>query len=251
MDLQPGSGPARRAGDRGHYGRLTRERVLTSALELVDRDGLPALSMRKVGAELGVEGMALYRYANGKDALLDGLVEMLYAELRDRLAAADQGTDARAELHRIALATYQVSLAHPHAVPLLATRMLELPLARRQPVILQNYETILGLLTAAGLDDRQAAEAYRAITAWTLGYILTDLQAVVDNPDEPDPAFRMGLHHMPAQEFPRLRATAPAIGESGGAEGLAVGLDALLDRLLPATPPFDPGSRGGRDDRVG
>ncbi|MZD07119.1 TetR family transcriptional regulator, partial [Streptomyces sp. SID5785] len=76
-----GDPPARRASDGGKYGRLNRERVLASALEIVDRDGLQALSMRGLGAELGVEAMALYRYADGKDALLDGLVEAFVGEL--------------------------------------------------------------------------------------------------------------------------------------------------------------------------
>src|SRR5690606_28180815 len=83
-----GTGPARRASDRGRYGRLSRERVLAAALRLVDDEGLSALSMRRLGAELSVEAMALYRYAASKDALLDGLVEALYLELEERL-----GTD--------------------------------------------------------------------------------------------------------------------------------------------------------------
>lgn len=227
--------PARRAGDKGRYGRLSRERVLASALELVDREGLAALTMRKLGAELGVESMALYRYANGKDALLDGVVERLYAEVGARLAAGAPEPDPRRELQRIARAGYEVSMAHPEAVPLLATRMLELPLARREPAVLRVYESVLALLAATGLTDEQAARAHKAISAWTLGYTLTELQAVVDNPDEPDPAFRLGLHHISAQDFPRLRATAPAMAEYGGPEGLAAGLDALLDRVLPTT----------------
>jgi AcrR family transcriptional regulator len=63
--------------------------MLASALELVDREGLSALSMRRLGAELGVEAMALYRYAASKDALLDGLVVALYPELESRLAATE------------------------------------------------------------------------------------------------------------------------------------------------------------------
>lgn len=74
-------GQGRRAGDKGRYGRLSRDRVLASALDVVDRDGLSGLSMRKLGAELGVEAMALYRYAPSKDALLDGLVEVFCQEL--------------------------------------------------------------------------------------------------------------------------------------------------------------------------
>jgi len=84
----PETGQTRRASDRGRYGRLNRERVLAAALELVDREGLSALSMRRLGVELGVEALALYRYAASKGALLDGLVEALYLELEERLAAA-------------------------------------------------------------------------------------------------------------------------------------------------------------------
>ncbi|WP_416985141.1 TetR/AcrR family transcriptional regulator [Streptomyces sp. T028] len=236
MAKEQESGPARRAGDRGRYGRLSRERVLAAALELVDREGLSALSMRRVGAELGVEAMALYRYAASKDALLDGLVEALYLELEERLTAepgAPAATEApawRTGLHRIARTTFDVCLVHPRAVPLLTTRMLAVPLARRPASVLRNHERVLALLAEAGVDEATAATAFRAFTAWLLGYVSVELQPMVDNPEESDPAFRLGVHRMPAQELPRLRRAAAALAEGGGLEGLTAGLDALLDR---------------------
>ncbi|GGX19893.1 TetR/AcrR family transcriptional regulator [Streptomyces lomondensis] len=228
------------ADDDGRHGRLSRERVLATALDLVDREGLAALTMRRVGAELGVEAMSLYRYAPGKNALLDGVVEALFRQLEDRLArapapeaAARAGTpEWRAELHRIALVTYQVCLDHPEGAPLIITRMTEVPLARRAPAVLRDQERVLGALWEAGLDDARAASVLRAFTAWVLGYVSVELRAMVDNPDEPDPAFRLGLYRMPFRELPRLRATAPALAERGGPEGLAAGLDALLDRFV-------------------
>ncbi|WP_427165450.1 TetR/AcrR family transcriptional regulator [Streptomyces sp. C1-1] len=234
---ETGAGPARRASDRGRYGRLSRERVLASALELVDREGLSALSMRRLGAELGVEAMALYRYAAGKEVLLDGLVEALYLELAERLAAgpvASAESAWRTELHRIARATYEVCLAHPHVVPLLTTRMLAVPLARRPLAVLKDHERVLDLLRRAGLDDAGTAALFRAFTAWLLGYVSVELRPMVDNPDEEDPAFRLGLHRMPPQDLPGLRRAAPALTEQGGPEGLALGLDALLDRFMRA-----------------
>ncbi|MGQ4387351.1 TetR/AcrR family transcriptional regulator [Streptomyces sp. SAS_270] len=243
MAKEQGSGPARRASDRGRYGRLSRERVLAAALELVDREGLSALSMRRLGAELGVEAMALYRYAPSKDALLDGLVEALYLELEDRLDSAPgepsprtarptaAAPEWRTGLQRIALATYEVALAHPEVVPLLATRMLAVPLARRPEAVLRDHERVLALLEEAGLDENRAAAVFRAFTAWLLGYVSVELRAMVDNPEESEPAFRLGLHRMPSQDFPRLREAAPALAEHGGPEGLAAGLDALLDRF--------------------
>ncbi|MGC0334143.1 AcrR family transcriptional regulator [Streptomyces sp. SAI-170] len=223
--------PARRASDRGRYGRLSRERVLAAALDLVDREGLSALSMRRLGAELGVEAMALYRYAEGKDALLDGLVEALYLELEERLGDWDPEQDGRSGLHRIARATYDVCLAHPHAVPLLTTRMLAVPLARRPLAVLRDHERVLVLLERSGLEGTRAALAFEAVTAWLLGYVSAELRPMVDNPDEPDPAFRLGLHRMPSHELPNLRRTAAALADRAGPEGLAAGLDALLDRF--------------------
>ncbi|MFF9772238.1 TetR/AcrR family transcriptional regulator [Streptomyces sp. NPDC013978] len=243
MARESGQGAGRRAGDRGRYGRLNRERVLATALEVVDREGLGALSMRRLGAELGVEAMALYRYAAGKEDLLDGLVEALYLELEAVLAADEAGPPAanasrpsaawRTELHRIARATYSVALHHPHAVPLLATRMLAVPLARRPAAVLRDHERVLTLLRQGGLEDAAAAKTHRAYTAWLLGYVFVELRAMVDAPDESDPAFRLGLHRMPPQELPRLRAAAADLAERQGTQGLATGLDALLDRCVP------------------
>ncbi|GAB2960494.1 hypothetical protein GCM10023080_020710 [Streptomyces pseudoechinosporeus] len=67
-----------------------------------------------------------------------------------------------------------------------------------------------------------------------LGYVSVELQPMVDNPDEQEPAFRLGLHRMPSQELPRLRETAAALAERGGPEGPAAGLDALLDQFVEA-----------------
>ncbi|NUL24358.1 TetR/AcrR family transcriptional regulator [Streptomyces lunaelactis] len=229
------SASVRRIRHQGRNGRLSRERVLATALELVDREGLSAMSMRRVGAELGVEAMTLYRYASSKDAMLDGLVEALYLELDEALAADPAGAepDWRAELHRVARATHQVAMAHPHVVPLLATRMLAVPLARRPLAVLKDHERVLVLLEQAEVDESTASIVCRAITAWILGYAFVELQAMVDNSEETEPAFRLGLHRMPVQELPRLRKTAPAIAEHGGPEGLAAGLDALLARFAP------------------
>ncbi|MFF9210652.1 MULTISPECIES: TetR/AcrR family transcriptional regulator [unclassified Streptomyces] len=260
MAKNPQTPPARRASDRGRYGRLSRERVLATALELVDREGLSALSMRRLGAELGVEAMALYRYAEGKDALLDGLVEAMHLELHARLdadrpdadepdadgesadgtgaaEAADTHTDDtdaddwRAGLHRFARTLYDVCLDHPHAVPLLTTRLLAVPMARRPLPVLRSHERVLALLEKAGLEESTTAAAFEAVLGWLLGYVSVELRPMVDNPDEPDPAFRLGLHRLPSQELPTLRRLAPAVAERGGPEGLATGLDALLDRF--------------------
>ena len=110
--------------------------------------------------------------------------------------------------------------------------MLAVPLARRPLAVLMDHERVLELLEQAGLDEERASMAFRAFNSWVLGYIFVELRAMVDNPEESDPAFRLGLHRMPVQELPLLRRTAPALAEHAGPDGLAAGLAALLDRFV-------------------
>ncbi|WLQ52754.1 TetR/AcrR family transcriptional regulator [Streptomyces poriferorum] len=230
-------GQGRRAGDKGRYGRLSRDRVLASALDVVDRDGLSGLSMRKLGAELGVEAMALYRYAPSKDALLDGLVEVFCQELDRNLERTPPpgeepknppAPDWLAQLHHIALTAYGVALLHPNVVPLLATRLLSTPMAQRPLSVLRSDERVLALLHDAGFDDGEVVRIHRAFTAWLLGFLLVELRAMDDQADEPDPTFRLGLHRLPVRELPRLRVTAVGMAVRGGPAELAAGLEALL-----------------------
>ncbi|MFF0414633.1 TetR/AcrR family transcriptional regulator [Kitasatospora sp. NPDC004745] len=230
-------GPERRA-------RLSRPLVLAAAVALVDREGLAALTMRRLAAELGVESMALYRYTPGKEALLDGLIEAYFTELNERLRATavrapaagpSPGPAWRAELRRIAGAFAAVAHAHPEILPLVATRPLSVPVARRPASVLQLTEHILAVLGRAGFDDATALTVYRAFVAWNLGCLLVDKRQVVDNPEEPDPVLRLGLHRLPAAEYPRLRALVPRFADFDDAGELLNGLDALLDGL-PAAP---------------
>lgn len=209
-------------------GRLSRGLVLGTALELVDREGLDALSMRRLAAELGVEPMALYHHATNKDGLLDGLVETVFAEAHARLDAGRPARKTRNELHRIGRALYEVASSHPNMLPLVTVRLLHVPLARRPDSVLRLPERVLDVMVKAGVDGRRAIAAYRAFSGWVLGYTIVDLRAVVDAPDEPDPAFRLGLYRLHS-EFPNLRELAPVMATGGGEREFIAGLDALLD----------------------
>ncbi|MCF2530294.1 TetR family transcriptional regulator [Yinghuangia soli] len=211
-------------------GRLSREIVLTTALALVDREGLDALSMRKLAGELGVEPMALYHYAENKDALLDGLVELMFDETHQALDAGPEETGVRAEMHRIALAFYRAANTHPQVLPLVVSRLLTVPLVRRPAPVLRLPERVLARLAAEGVDGPSAIRAYRACSAWALGFAIIDLRAVVDAPDETDPGFRLGLHRL-RKDYPMLRSLAPVMAEGGGEPEFLAGLDALLDGL--------------------
>lgn len=209
-------------------GKLTRERVLLAALELVDAEGLDALSMRRLAGDLGVEAMALYHHAENKDGLLDGLVEVIFAEANRRLDEGRPARKVRTELHRIGRTLLDVGTEHRNVLPLVTTRLLDVPLTRRPAAVLRLPERVLDLLVGAGVDKRSAVSVYRAFSGWVLGYAIVDLRAVVDAPDESEPAFRLGLHRLHA-DYPRLRELAPLMAVGGGENEFVRGLDALMD----------------------
>jgi AcrR family transcriptional regulator len=97
-----------------------RRLILDQALALVDERGLNAVTMRAVAERVGLTSMALYPYVGGKDALLDGLIDLLHLELGERYAA-DPG-DWRHRLRALARAVRGLAQAHPGAFPLLLTR---------------------------------------------------------------------------------------------------------------------------------
>jgi AcrR family transcriptional regulator len=122
--------------------RLSKELVLAKALELVDAEGLDALTMRRLGQELGCDPMSLYRYAENRAALLDGVSELVLNELP--IHAEDP--DWKAQLRHIAHNLRLLALRHPNVVPLLVTRPLSTPLGLRPLGTLRPLEQILSLL---------------------------------------------------------------------------------------------------------
>ncbi len=214
-------------------GKLTRDVVLATALEIIDRDGAGGLSMRRLARALGRDPMILYRYAPNKAALLDGVAETVLAQLE--VDSADPGWAG--QLRAVARHYRALALAHPHVVPLLVTRPLATPLALRPLGTLRPLEDILTLLTRAGFSGADALHIYRALFGFLHGHVLNELQELVDNPDETDDLLRLGLHRLPIGQFPLLRGLAPVLAAYDGAAELERGLDILLTGLATTLPP--------------
>ena len=215
---------------------LTREQILTAAVAIIDADGVDALTMRRLGQALGRDPMAIYRHAADKDALLDGVVEHVAAELiTPREPDRNGDGDWEAQLRRIAHTFRRVALAHPNVVPLLLTRPLSGPLALRPLGTLRPLEELLELFSTAGFDQHGALHAARLFTGFLYGHVLHELQEQIHNPDETDDLLRLGLHRLPLTQFPRLRSLASALAAYDGAaeldEGLAIILAGLRSQL--------------------
>lgn len=217
--------------------RLSRELVLSTALALVDAEGLDALTMRRLGQALGRDPMSLYRYAENRAALLDGVSELVL----DELAVFPDDPDWKAQLRRIAHDLRRLALRHPNVVPLLVTRPLSTPLGLRPLGTLRPLEQILSLLIDAGFTAADALHVYRAYYGYLYGHILNELQEFVVDPDENEALLRLGLHRLPAKDFPHLRALAPVLADYDGVaeldEGITILLTGLAARLsLPGAP---------------
>lgn len=210
-----------------HKARLSRELVLSTALALVDKEGLDALSMRRLGLELNRDPMSLYRYAANRAALLDGVTEMVLNEL----AIFSHDPDWQAQLRKIAHDLRLLALRHPNVVPLLVTRPLSTPLGLRPLGTLRPLEQILTLLIDAGFTPADALHVYRAYYGFLYGHILNELQEYIVDPEESEAVLRLGLHRLPAKDFPHLRALGPVLADYDGAAELDQGLSILLTGL--------------------
>jgi AcrR family transcriptional regulator len=206
-------------------GQLSRSMILQTALAIVDRDGVDGLSIRRLSNALGRDPVMLYRHVASKAAVLDGVAEMVLAQLSVDTADPDWAS----QLRTVARDFRQLALAHPKVVPLLVTRPLATPLGQRPPGMLRPLEDVLALLTSAGFSGDEALHIYRMLFGFLYGHILNELQEVIERPEETDHVLRLGLHRLAITEFPVLRALAPALDSYDG----AAELEGFLDLLLP------------------
>ena len=225
----------------GRPAALTRDQVLAAALQIIDENGVEALTMRRLGQALGRNPMGIYRHAADKDALLDLVVEHVVAELVVPHEAARDGdgedhVDWETALRRTAHAFRGIALAHPNVVPLLVNRSITGPLALRPLGTLRPLEELLEVFMSAGFDQHGALHAARLFIGFLYGHIQDELQEQVNDPDETDDLLRLGLHRLPITQFPRLRSLATVLATYDGAaeldEGLAIVIAGLRSQLL-------------------
>ncbi len=213
-------------------GAVTRDSVLTAALEIVDRGGVEGLSMRRLAEAVGRDPMVVYRHVPNKAAVLDGVAEMVFAQLTVDPTDADWVT----QLRTVARDFRRLALRHPKVVPLLVTRPLSTPLGQRPQAVLRPLEDVLALLTRAGFRGPDALHIYRALFGFLYGHVLNELQELVERPEETDDVLRLGLHRLPLADFPLLRGLASDLAAYDGAAELERGLDILLAGLAAILP---------------
>lgn len=199
---------------------LTSDQIAAAALAVVDREGLAALTMRAVAAELGMGTMSLYRYVSGREQL-EGLV------VDHVLAGVDlvppPRTAWREQIATLLLRVRDAIRAHPEVVPL--------TLAHRHAAVasLRWGEAMLGVLTAAGFSGRTRVVALRALLSYLIGALRLEHLGPLAGPGTDVMAA------LPADAFPLLAATARTARAVPPDVEFRAGLDALLTGLHPAT----------------
>jgi AcrR family transcriptional regulator len=205
---------------------LSRQRVLETAIKLADERGVAELTMRKLAKELGVEAMSLYNHVANKGDLLDGMIDLVFAEI-DPPAA---GGDWKAELRKRAVSTRDALLRHRWAVGEMEGR------TSHGPSNLRVHDAVLGCLRAAGFSLEMTVHAYSVQDAYIYGFALqqTDMSSGTPEDFAAEAQRQMVDYAEALADYPNL---VEVVGGYVAREGydyereFLFGLDVILDGL--------------------
>ena len=207
----------------GRRPRLSRERVLQTAVALADESGLEALSMRRLGERLGVEAMSLYKHVRNKEDLVDGMVDSVFAEIE---LAEDRSW--RPAMRGRALSVRTVLRRHPWAVPMMQSR------TAPGPRTLAHLDALIGILRGAGFSVGLTAHALSVIDAYVYGFAMQEKALPFDTEERSTEVIEHILAAMPVDELPHLvEFSREHVLKPGYDYGLEFewGLDLVLDGL--------------------
>jgi AcrR family transcriptional regulator len=203
---------------------LTRQRVLEAAVALADEGGIESLTMRKLGQALGVEAMSLYHHVANKEALLDGMVDLVFGEID--LPADEAGW--KAAMRRRAVSAREALRRHPWAIGLMESR------STPGPANLRHHDAVIGCLRRAGFSVALTAHAYSLLDSYVYGFALQEASLPFDTPEETVEVAQAMMADFPADAYPHLTELAVEHvlrpGYDYGDE-FAYGLDLVLDGL--------------------
>ncbi|MBF8192790.1 TetR/AcrR family transcriptional regulator C-terminal domain-containing protein [Nonomuraea sp. K274] len=199
--------------------------MLEAAIQVADRGGVEAITMRRVAQELGVEAMSLYHHVPNKDAILDGVVDMVFAAIKLPPAQCDDWRDA---IRARASSAREVLSRHSWALGLMDSRRTP------GPATLRHHDAVLGVLRKAGFTLPMAAHAVSLIDSYIGGYVLQEANLPVTTPHDVEEVAGGILEHLPADELPYLtemivdHALRPGYDHTSE---FGYGLDLILDAL--------------------
>ncbi|HNP72017.1 MAG TPA: TetR/AcrR family transcriptional regulator C-terminal domain-containing protein [Kouleothrix sp.] len=201
---------------------LTRDEILSTALAIVDAQGLEGLSMRKLAAALGVKVMSLYNHVRDRDDLLHGMVDRVLASITQPA----ENLAWPATLEYFAQSLYGALIVHPALVTEIEQAE---PLSGR---VLMGMERVLLALKAAGLSPREQVSAFRGLVAVVLGFVLAHTRGLtVSRADAQATWERWDSQQFTGSERPYLIELAPYFQDTRADDDFAFVLQAYLDAL--------------------
>jgi AcrR family transcriptional regulator len=203
---------------------LNRERILRAALAVADSGGLERLTIRSLAQELGVKPMSVYHYVANKDEILDGLVDLVFAEIELPRPTGDW----REEMGKRARSARQVLRRHPWSIALLESR------TAPGPATLRHHDTMIAALRAGGFSIAQTAHAYALLDAFVYGFAVQEASLPFEGPDGAAEVAEPIMALMAAGEYPHLVEFAEKHALLPGydfGDEFDFGLDLLLDGL--------------------
>jgi AcrR family transcriptional regulator len=200
--------------------------VLSTALELADREGLEGLSMRRLGAKLGVEAMSLYHHVAGKDELLGGLIDIVFGEIE-----LPCNGDWKAAMRTRAISAREALTQHRWAVGLMESS------PAPGPANLGHHDAVLRCLRENGFSIEMAAHAYSVLDSYIYGFALTQISLPFDTGEQAAGVAEQILGKNVATAYPHLAEIAVEHVMKPGysyADEFEYGLDLILDGLSRA-----------------
>lgn len=205
-------------------GRLTRERVLRTAIALADTGGIESLTMRKLGVELGVEAMSLYNHVANKSDLLDGMIDSVFLEVD--LPTGD--LDWRMAMRQRAISAREVLSRHRWAIGLMESR------TTPGPATLQHHDAVIGTLRNAGFSIELTAHAYSVLDSYIYGFALQEPNLLFETAEETAKVAQAIMARFTSGQYPHLtELTVEHVLQPGYDHGneFEFGLDLILDGL--------------------
>jgi len=207
---------------------LTRDRIIDAAVALADELGVEEVSMRKLGAELGVEAMSLYNHVENKDGIFDGMIDHVFESIP--LPAAE--SDWRATVRATALIALDRFISHPWVVNLLMQR------GNYGQSSLRFMDRTLGLLRSAGFSDEDTHHAWQMLASHTMGYAFQQVSGGYDDKEWDNVVPSQAEL---AELFPHVAALAPYLAECEAGAEFAFGLDIIISGLQARLDAVTPG----------
>ena len=202
---------------------LSRAVIVAAALALVDEEGLEALTMPRLATNLGVGTMSLYRHIEGKDDLLDGVAAQVLSGVTVPSGASD---DWEGRVVGYLRSLRAEALRHPALARILADRGLTVG------PVLEQLETVHGVLRTAGFSDLDAVRAFYSLLTYVFGSLMWELPRVhLQPPAAYAAAWHRALDGLDATTFPNLTALRAELLTSASADQFDYGLEHLVSAL--------------------